>query len=141
MMVSLIDLLCFMLFPAPVSLPSAPCFVSPVHYQTDGQTEIINQYLDQRLRPFVNHFQDNWSELLPAMDYAQAILPYASTGLAPFEVETGTLPRMPCDWQERTRELSSAKDKLDRTEAEEMLSRINSVIQFAQESMKKAQEA
>jgi len=24
--------------------------------QTDGQTEIINQYLDQRLRPFVNYY-------------------------------------------------------------------------------------
>lgn len=40
------------------------------HPQTDGQTEIMNQYLDQRLRPFCNHYQDNWSDLLPAMDYA-----------------------------------------------------------------------
>jgi hypothetical protein len=29
------------------------------HPQTDGQTEIINQYIDQRLRPFVNYYQDN----------------------------------------------------------------------------------
>ena len=40
------------------------------HPQTDGQTEIANQHLDQRLRPFVNHFQDNWADLLPLMDYA-----------------------------------------------------------------------
>ena len=40
------------------------------HPQTDGQTEIMNQYLDQRLRPFVNYYQDNWSEMLPMMDYA-----------------------------------------------------------------------
>jgi len=45
------------------------------HPQTDGQTEIMNQYLDQRLRPFVNYYQDNWSELLPMMDYAQLTLP------------------------------------------------------------------
>jgi hypothetical protein len=52
------------------------------HPQTDGNTEILNQYIDQRLRPFINHFQDNWSDLLPAMDFAQAILPHDSTGLA-----------------------------------------------------------
>jgi hypothetical protein len=26
------------------------------HLQTDGQMEIINQYLDQHLQPFVNYF-------------------------------------------------------------------------------------
>jgi len=26
------------------------------HPQTDGQIEIVNQYLDQRLQPFVNYF-------------------------------------------------------------------------------------
>lgn len=29
------------------------------HPQTDGNIEIPNQYIDQRLRPFINHFQDN----------------------------------------------------------------------------------
>jgi transposase InsO family protein len=75
---------------------------SAEHTQTDGQTEIMNQYLDQRLRPFCNHFQNNWSQLLPAMDYAQAILPYESIGLAPMEVATGHLPRMSYDWEEWT---------------------------------------
>ena len=34
------------------------------HFQTNGQTKIINQYLNQRLRPFVNYYQDNQLELL-----------------------------------------------------------------------------
>ena len=29
------------------------------HLQTDDNTEILNQYIDQRLRLFINHFQDN----------------------------------------------------------------------------------
>ena len=67
------------------------------HPQTDGQTEIVNQYLDQRLQPFVNYFQDNWSELLPMMDYAQATLPHSSTGFAPIQIEMGYLPQTSFD--------------------------------------------
>src|SRR5208282_3751563 len=70
------------------------------HPQTDGQTEIVNQYLDQRLRPFVNYFQDNWSELLPIMDYAGATLPHSSTGFAPIQLEMGYLPRTSFDWDQ-----------------------------------------
>ena len=40
-------------------------FLLPSTHQTDGQTEIMNQYLDQRLRPYVNYYQDNWSSMLP----------------------------------------------------------------------------
>jgi transposase InsO family protein len=29
------------------------------HSQTNSNTEILNQYLDQRLRLFINHFQDD----------------------------------------------------------------------------------
>jgi transposase InsO family protein len=34
------------------------------HPQTNGQTECINQELEQFLRLFVNQRQDNWEELL-----------------------------------------------------------------------------
>ena len=29
------------------------------HPQTNRQTEIMNQYFDQRLRPYINHYQDD----------------------------------------------------------------------------------
>ena len=67
------------------------------HPQTDGQTEVMNQYLDQRLRPFINYHQDNWSALLPIMDYAQATLLHDSTGLSPFQVKFGYKPRTSFD--------------------------------------------
>ncbi len=70
---------------------------SAYHPQTDGNTEIVNQWLDQRLRPFVNYHQDNWSDLLPCMDWAQASLPHESTGLTPYEVEFGCAPQHPWD--------------------------------------------
>jgi len=39
------------------------------HPQTDGQTEHINQELDQYLRLFVNEQQDNWYDLLPMAEF------------------------------------------------------------------------
>lgn len=113
---------------------------SPGHAQTDGQTEIMNQYLDQRLRPFVNHFQDNWAELLPAMDFAQAVLPHESTGLSPMEIETGYPPRMSYDWEERTRHFVNPTEELNREHAQEWASRIHDAVRVAQEHIKAAQE-
>jgi len=39
------------------------------HPQTDGQTERINQELDQYLQLFVNEQQDNWYDLLPMAEF------------------------------------------------------------------------
>ena len=35
------------------------------HLQTDGQTEKLNQILEQYLQHYVNYMQNNWSGLLP----------------------------------------------------------------------------
>ena len=37
--------------------------------QTDGQTECVNQELDQYLQLFVNKRQDNWYDLLPMAEF------------------------------------------------------------------------
>jgi transposase InsO family protein len=39
------------------------------HPQTDSQTEIVNQYFDQRLRPYISYYQDDWDEWVPIIDY------------------------------------------------------------------------
>ena len=39
------------------------------HSQTDGQTERVNQELDQYLRLFVNKRQDDWYDLLPMAEF------------------------------------------------------------------------
>ena len=33
------------------------------HPQTAGRVENLHQYIDQRLRPYINHNQDDWSKL------------------------------------------------------------------------------
>ena len=57
---------------------------SAFHPQTDGQTEIVNQYMAQRLRPYVDYYQDDWSEWLPMVNFAAAYLPHESIESFPF---------------------------------------------------------
>jgi hypothetical protein len=64
------------------------------HPQTDGQTERVNQELEQYLRMFVNHRQDDWSDWLPLAEFAYNNKIHTSTQQTPFFVETGRHPRM-----------------------------------------------
>ena len=70
------------------------------HPQTDGQSEIANQYMAQRLRPYVEQNQDNWSEILPMVDFAASILPQDIIKKSPFFVERGYEPSMTFDWKD-----------------------------------------
>jgi hypothetical protein len=110
------------------------------HPQTDGQTEIMNQYIDQRLRPFVNYYQDNWAELLPMIDYAQATLPHESIGLSPFQVEFGYEPRTSFDWDRpATDKPLTAREKLNIDEAQAFSHRMKDAWDVARSNMGKAQ--
>jgi len=40
------------------------------HPQTDGQTECVNQALEQYLRCYVDYNLSNWSDLLPSAEFA-----------------------------------------------------------------------
>jgi len=109
------------------------------HPQTDGQTEIMNQYIDQRLRPFVNYYQDNWSELIPMMDYAQLTLPHESIHMSPFELLKGYSPRSTWDWHRPDSRLSPT-EQLNRDDAEKMAKRMHDAWEVAKGFVKKSQE-
>lgn len=109
------------------------------HPQTDGQTEIYNQYLKMRLRHFLNFYQDNWDELLPIMDLAQATLVSETTGLSPMQTELGFDPRTTFDWH---RDLAEYKpnDRFNRQDAQDRIRQLEEAWNVAREGMKKAQE-
>jgi hypothetical protein len=110
------------------------------HAQTDGQTEIVNQIIDTRLRPYVNHFQDDWADLLPALDAAGAACPHESTGLSPSMVDYGYEPRLDFDWTLATSKFRTPREKLNRQEAQQWAKRIDDAVAYARTCMKQAQE-
>ena len=64
------------------------------HPQTDGQTERVNQELEQFIRIFTNYQQDDWDDLLPAAEFAYNNHVHSSTQQVPFMTDTGRVPRM-----------------------------------------------
>jgi len=62
--------------------------------QTNGQTEHVNQELDQYLRLFVNEWQDNWYNLLPMAEFQHNNHIHSTTQQTLFLLNTGRLPRM-----------------------------------------------
>ena len=59
-------------------------FTSGYHPEADGQTERVNQTLEQYLRHYVSYQQDNWSTLLPLAEFAYNNAPSETTGVSPF---------------------------------------------------------
>jgi hypothetical protein len=100
----------------------------------------VNQYLDQRLRPFANYFQDNWAELLSMMDYAQAITPHDSTGFAPIQLEMGYLPCASFDWDKPTGP-QTMHEKLSYEEAQKYIKRLEQAWKVARENIERAQQS
>ncbi|SOV03194.1 uncharacterized protein UDID_18348 [Ustilago sp. UG-2017a] len=72
-------------------------FSSAYHPQSDGQTECINQVLEQFLRGYSNHLQTDWSDLLPLAKFSYNNAEHASTQLAPFFANYGYHPRFSFD--------------------------------------------
>ena len=62
------------------------------HPQTDGETERVNQELEQYLRIFCNYQVDNWAELIPFMEFTHNARVHSATGHSPFEVWYGYQP-------------------------------------------------
>ncbi|GLB45156.1 putative integrase core domain containing protein [Lyophyllum shimeji] len=64
------------------------------HPQSDGQTEHVNQELEQYLRVFCNERQDDWDDLLPEAEFQYNNHVHSATKYTPFMLDTGRNPRM-----------------------------------------------
>jgi RNase H-like domain found in reverse transcriptase/Reverse transcriptase (RNA-dependent DNA polymerase)/Integrase zinc binding domain/Chromo (CHRromatin Organisation MOdifier) domain/Integrase core domain len=63
------------------------------HPQSDGQTERVNQVLEQYLRVFCDYRQDDWNRLLPLAEFTYNNAQHTSTKVSPFFANYGFHPR------------------------------------------------
>jgi len=84
------------------------------HPQGDGQTERVNQELEQYLRVFVNQRQDDWADLLPLAEFQYNNHVHSSTQHPPFLLEAGRLPRMGFEPDQRPSKVESVNEFRDR---------------------------
>ncbi|KAF0692775.1 Aste57867_16172 [Aphanomyces stellatus] len=98
--------------------------------QADGATERQNRTLEDALRCQVSYLGQDWVDHLPTIEYAHQGLVQASTGLTPFEVDTGRKLRNPA--------VSSILPKNDF--AMNFAEHRKEVIKMAHDNLKKAQQ-
>ena len=67
------------------------------HPETDGQMERTNQELEQYLRMYVNHRQNNWAEWLATAEFTFNNKIHMATKSSPFQVNYRREPKMGFD--------------------------------------------
>jgi hypothetical protein len=75
-------------------------FSSAYHPQTDGQTERVNQIMEDMLRACVLTYGRDWEQCLPYAEFLYNNGYQASLGMSPFEALYGRKCRTPLMWSE-----------------------------------------
>ncbi|KAA0067940.1 pol protein [Cucumis melo var. makuwa] len=83
-----------------LSLGTRLDFSTTFHPQTDGQTERLNQVLEDMLQACVLEFSGSWDSHLHLMEFAYNNSYQATIGMAPFEALYGKCCRSPVCWGE-----------------------------------------
>jgi len=104
------------------------------HPQTDGQTERINQKLEQYLRVFIDHRQEQWSDWLGTVEFAYNNKIHAATKNSLFKVNYGQDPRMGFEGRRKGKYEAAGKfmEKMRKIQEE-----VKVALGKAQEEMKK----
>lgn len=104
-------------------------FTSGYHPEGDGQTERVNQTLEQYLRIYCNYQQDNWSSLLPIAEFAYNNAPNETTGTSPFFANKGYHPNLSVHPE---RDVSSQRAKELAVDLDELHQELRKAIAEAQ---------
>jgi len=104
------------------------------HPQTDGQTERVNQELEQYLRVFIDHRQEQWPDWLGTAEFAYNNKIHTATKTSPFKANYGQDPRMGFEGRRKGKYEAAGKfvEKMRKIQEE-----AKATLGKAQEEMKK----
>jgi Integrase zinc binding domain len=103
------------------------------HPRTDGQSERMNQKLEQYLKFYVADDQKNWARYLPLAEFAHNSWRNESTRKSPFELLMGYHPR--AEWTAVTSPIPQVTLRL--TQLQEARDRANEAMRKAQQNRDK----
>ena len=104
------------------------------HPQIDRQTKRMNQELEQYLRMFINHRQEQWPEWLGTAEFIYNNKVYSSTRTSPFKANYGQDPRMGFEGKKKGKYVGAKKfvEKMKEIQEE-----AKAALEKAQEDIKK----
>jgi hypothetical protein len=97
---------------------------SAYHPQTDGQTERVNQVLEDMLCACVMNYRDSWDKCLPLVEFSYNNSYQESLKMTPFKALYGRQCRTPLNWVEPGERVTFGPNLV--MEAKEIVHRIQS---------------
>ena len=107
---------------------------SAYHPQMDGQTERVNQILEDMLRACVIQYDKNWDKCLALAEFSYNNSYQSSLKMAPFEALYGSRCRTPLSWSQTGERKIFGPDLV--TEAENKVKVIQANLKAAQSRQK-----
>jgi hypothetical protein len=103
------------------------------HPESDGQTERVNQTLEQYLRIYCDFHQDDWYQLLPLAEFVYNNAKNSSTGMSPFYANYGYHPRA-------TAKVRTEQGTYEHLAAEGLIDHLRQVHEELQSNLETAQQ-
>jgi hypothetical protein len=103
---------------------------SAYHPEIDGQTERVNQILEDMLRACTIHYGTNWDKCLALAKFSYNKSYQSSLQMAPFEALYGRKCRTPLSWSKTSQRKIFGPDLV--TEAEDKVKIIQANLKAAQ---------
>ena len=104
------------------------------HPQTDRQTKRVNQELEQYLRMFIDHRQEQWPEWLGTAEFTYNNKAHSSTWMLPLKANYGQDPRMEFEGKKKGKYVG-AENFVEKMK--EIQEKAKAVLGKTQENMKK----